>query len=73
MLAVLNSLGWLRPMQEPLGLGSRACLMLGVAGLGMKTSFPNLASAGWRPMLLMLATSLWLAAVSLLGAWTLAA
>jgi uncharacterized membrane protein YadS len=41
--------------------------MLGVAGLGMKTSFPHLASAGWRPALLMVVTGLWLAGV-LLGA-----
>jgi uncharacterized integral membrane protein (TIGR00698 family) len=70
-LAALNSLGWLHPLQEPLNLGSRACLMLGVAGLGMKTSFPHLAGAGWRLVLLMLATSAWLAAVSLGGAWAL--
>ena len=70
-LAVLNSLGWLHPLQEQLNLGSRACLMLGVAGLGMKTSFAHLASAGWRLILLMLAASGWLAAVSLLSAWGL--
>jgi len=70
-LATLNSLGCLRPVQEQLNLASRACLMLGVAGLGMKTSFPHLASAGWRPILLMMATSLWLAGVSLAAAWGL--
>jgi uncharacterized integral membrane protein (TIGR00698 family) len=70
-LAMLNSLGWLRPFQDQLGQGSRACLMLGVAGLGMKTSFPHLASAGWRLLVLMLGTSLWLAAVSLLATWPL--
>jgi len=70
-LATLNSLGCLRPVQDQLNLASRACLMLGVAGLGMKTSFPHLASAGWRPVLLMVATSLWLAAVSLAAAWGL--
>jgi uncharacterized membrane protein YadS len=37
----------------------------------MKTSFPHLASAGWRPVLLMVATSAWLAAVSLGAAWGL--
>ena len=71
-LAALNSLGCLRLLQEPLNLASRACLMLGVAGLGMKTSFPRLASAGWRPVLLMLATSTWLAGISLGAAWGLA-
>jgi uncharacterized integral membrane protein (TIGR00698 family) len=66
-LVALNSLGWLRPLQETLNGVSRVCLMLGVAGLGMKTSFPHLASAGWRPALLMVVTGLWLAGV-LLGA-----
>lgn len=70
-LAALNSLGWLQGLQEPLNTASRACLMLGVAGLGMKTSFPHLASAGWRLVLLMLATSAWLAGVTLTAAWGL--
>ncbi|MFG6429508.1 YeiH family protein [Roseateles sp. LYH14W] len=70
-LAALNSLGWLHGLQEPLNTTSRACLMLGVAGLGMKTSFPHLASAGWRLVLLMLATSAWLAGVTLTAAWGL--
>ncbi len=60
-LAALNSLGVLAPVQSGLNQASRACLMLGVAGLGMKTSFGYLARAGWRPALLMLVTSLWLA------------
>lgn len=60
-LAALNSLGVLGPVQTGLNQASRACLMLGVAGLGMKTSFTHLARAGWRPALLMLVTSLWLA------------
>lgn len=60
-LAALNSLGVLAPVQAGLNQASRACLMLGVAGLGMKTSFGYLARAGWRPALLMLVTSLWLA------------
>ncbi|KQW44802.1 MULTISPECIES: YeiH family protein [unclassified Roseateles] len=70
-LAAINSLGWLQGLHEPLNTTSRACLMLGVAGLGMKTSFPHLASAGWRLVLLMLATSAWLASVALGAAWLL--
>ncbi|MEO6277701.1 putative sulfate exporter family transporter [Roseateles sp.] len=68
-LALLNSLGLLQPLQQTLNQASRACLMLGVAGLGMKTSFPHLASAGWRPMLLMVATSAFLATLMLSAAW----
>ncbi len=69
ILAALNSLGWLHAVQDPLNLGSRACLMLGVAGLGMKTSFAHLATAGWRLMLLMFSTSAWLASLCLGAAW----
>lgn len=70
-LAALNSLGLLAPVQEALNGASRVCLMLGVAGLGMKTSFPHLASAGWRPVLLMVVTGAWLAVVLLGAAWGL--
>lgn len=68
-LATLNSLGCLGPLPEHLNLASRMCLLLGAAGLGVKTSFPHLARAGWRPMLLMLATSAWLATAMLGAAW----
>lgn len=70
-LAALNSLGCLHRLEHGFADASRACLMLGVAGLGMKTSFPHLTSAGWRPVLLMVATAAWLAAVSLGAAWSL--
>ncbi|RZJ08651.1 MAG: putative sulfate exporter family transporter [Rubrivivax sp.] len=70
-LAALNSLGVLQPVHESLNTASRACLMLGVAGLGMKTSFPHLAREGWRPVALMVMTGAWLACVTL-GAATLA-
>lgn len=66
-LATLNSLHWL-PLQEELNQVSKACLMLGVAGLGLKTSFVQLASAGLRPAMLMVFTAAWLAAVSLVAA-----
>lgn len=68
-MATLNSLGLLRPVEHELGTASRACLMLGVAGLGMKTSFPHLSRAGWRPVLLMVATGAWLALVLLGAVW----
>lgn len=70
-LVALNSGGWLEPAREGLNQASRACLMLGVAGLGMKTSFPHLASAGLRPVLLMVATGAWLALLLLGAAWGL--
>lgn len=68
-LATLNSLGGLHWVEQELNATSRACLMLGVAGLGIKTSFPQLTRAGWRPVLLMVVTGAWLAALSLGMAW----
>lgn len=42
---------------------SHACLMMGVAALGMKTSFALLARSGWRQVALMVGTTAWIAAV----------
>lgn len=54
------------PAQSALMELSQACLMMGVAALGMKTSFAALARAGWRRALLMLGTTAWIAVVVLL-------
>lgn len=40
---------------------SRACLVLAIAALGVKTSFKELAKAGWRPFTLLLVETLWMA------------
>ena len=66
VLVVLNSLGilpavllaWLPDV-------SRACLVVAIAALGVKTSFQELASLGWRPVALMLAETLILAVLVL--------
>jgi uncharacterized integral membrane protein (TIGR00698 family) len=42
---------------------SRACLVTAIAALGLKTSLEQLARAGWRPLLMVGAETLWLAAV----------
>lgn len=47
-------------VQETLGDFSRACLVLAIAALGIKTSFKQLAQAGWRPVALVVAETLWL-------------
>lgn len=61
-MVAINSAGWLSPgVQEGLGQVSRACLVLAIAALGMKTSFMELARAGWRPFVLILVETLWLA------------
>lgn len=68
-LAVLQSAGAL-PVSIAAAAGevSQACLMMGVAALGMKTSFAMLARAGWRLPALMVLTTAWIAAFVLAAA-----
>ena len=64
VLVALNSLHALPPGAEPvLSTLSRACLVTAIAALGLKTALRALADAGWRPLLLLLAETLWLAGV----------
>lgn len=61
-LVIVNSVGWMPlPVQHQLSDLSRSCLVLAIAALGMKTSFAQLASAGWRPFMLILVETLWIA------------
>jgi uncharacterized integral membrane protein (TIGR00698 family) len=68
-LATWHSLGWLPgPLQASLGQASQACLTVGVAALGMKTSFRELARSGRRTALLMGFTTSWIGLLMLAGA-----
>ena len=61
-MVALNSTGLFAPVvQSGLGTVSRWCLVIAIAALGLKTSFIELARAGWRPLLLVLIETLWLA------------
>lgn len=61
-LVLINSAGWMPTgVQQGLGNLSRYCLVLAIAALGMKTSFAQLAKAGWRPFLLLLTETVWMA------------
>ncbi len=63
-LVAINSLGWLpRIAQDGASTLSRACLVAAIAALGMKTSFKALLTVGWRPIALMVAETVWIAAV----------
>lgn len=65
-LVVIHSLGAIpTPVQHALGDLSRACLVMAVAALGVKTSIRQLAEAGWTPMLLIIGETVWLAALVL--------
>lgn len=65
-MVAVNSLGWIpADVREGLGQVSRGCLVVAIAALGMKTSFMQLARAGWRPFLLILGATLWMAVLVL--------
>lgn len=67
-LVVVNSLGLLSPPVVGAATDvSRWCLVTAIAALGMKTSFRDLAAAGWRPVGLMLAETLWIAGLVLVS------
>ena len=65
-MVALSSMGAFSPtLLEGLNWASRACLVVAIAALGMKTSFAQLARAGWRPLALILIETIWLAAIVL--------
>ena len=61
-LVVVNSAGWL-PTEVTQGVSavSRLCLVVAIAALGLKTSFEQLAKAGWQPVTLLLIETVWMA------------
>jgi uncharacterized integral membrane protein (TIGR00698 family) len=67
-LVLVNSMGWMpSPVQHGLSDLSRSCLVLAIAALGMKTSFAQLANAGWRPFMLLLIETVWMAVFVLIA------
>jgi uncharacterized integral membrane protein (TIGR00698 family) len=62
-MVVLNSLGAMpSSAQSVINDVSRGCLVVAIAALGMKTSFGQLARAGWRPLALIVIETAWIAA-----------
>ena len=60
-LVAVNSLGWLsRFVTSGASVLSSACLVMAISALGMKTSFKSLITAGWRPVGLMVAETVWI-------------
>jgi uncharacterized integral membrane protein (TIGR00698 family) len=69
-IMALNSAGLISStVQSALNATSRACLVTAIAALGMKTSFQQLARAGWKPMALILVETLWIAGFVLCLIW----
>lgn len=67
-LVGVASAGWVPPAAvDLLSQVSRWCLVAAIAALGVKTSFREFASLGWRPVALMVGETLFLAAL-ILGA-----
>jgi len=63
-----NSLGLIPAVAADwISHASRACLVMAIAALGVKTSFQSLASLGWRPVAMLLAETIWLAAFVLIA------
>jgi uncharacterized membrane protein YadS len=65
-LVVLNSAGGVpSPVQDGLNWISRACLVVAIVAMGMKTSVQELRSFGWRPLVMLLSETVWMAALVL--------
>ena len=65
-MVAINSMGWIpAEAQQALNWVSRGCLVIAISALGMKTSFMQLARAGWRPFVLLVTETLWMAALVL--------
>ena len=61
-LVAINSMGFVpAEVGKVLSDFSRLCLVVAIAALGIKTSFQQLAKAGWRPFSLLLVETLWMA------------
>ncbi len=68
ILVVVNSLGFVpSAVGTALSDFSRLCLVVAIAALGIKTSFQQLAEAGWRPLTLLLVEPVWMAAFVLVA------
>jgi len=61
-LMIANSFGFIPAVQAGwINTVSRACLVTAIAALGIKTSFQSLASLGWRPVVMLIAETVWIA------------
>ncbi|MBP6407055.1 MAG: putative sulfate exporter family transporter [Ramlibacter sp.] len=74
VLMLLNSAGLIPAlMADHLNTLSRICLVMAIAASGVKTSVRALASLGWKPVVMLVAETLWIASLMLVGLWLLQA
>jgi uncharacterized integral membrane protein (TIGR00698 family) len=70
LLMLLSSTGKVPPQVVGAASGiSRICLVLAIAAVGVKTSLEELLHLGWRPMLLFVGETLFIAALVLVAVW----
>ena len=68
LLVAANSFGLLgTALPQALGSVSRWCLVIAIAALGVKTSFGDLRHMGWKPVLMIVANTIFLGAFVLIG------
>lgn len=68
IIVIINSSGWISPVVASSMVElSRWCLVVAMVGLGMKASVKELAAMGWRPMLLMVSETIFLAVLVTIG------
>jgi uncharacterized integral membrane protein (TIGR00698 family) len=66
LLVAVNSTGFIpADLDTVLNHASRWCLIVAIAGIGMKSSFEEMAQLGWRPVALAVGETLFLAALVL--------
>ena len=68
VFAGISSMGWIAPGIQNVGNEvSRWCLIIAIAALGMKTHLKEIVTVGFRPVLLMLGETVFLAGLFLLA------
>jgi uncharacterized integral membrane protein (TIGR00698 family) len=69
-MVVLNSLLPVPTLVQEAGNAiSRWCLVAAIAALGVKTHFSDIVAVGWKPVLLMLLETMFIAALALFAIW----
>ncbi len=61
-LVAINSAGWVaEPVSTAAAHASRACLVLAIAAIGIKTQIADLLKLGWVPVAMIVSETVWLA------------
>jgi len=70
VLVVINSLVPIPEFVREAGnTASRGCLVAAIAGLGIKTHFSEIVEIGWKPVVLMILETVFIASLALLAIW----